>query len=253
MHKTNIGWADCVLNPQLGCTHAGSPGCDHCYAKALHDQRHKAYRAGKRVPECYCQPFETVRLLPERLKKLTPKQTPRTIFVGSMTDMFVHRASPVMLDAVFGTVEDCCQHTYLFLTKRPQNLFCYRCLEPQPNWFFGVTIENEEWRVRRHLDIIELANKGWSVFLSVEPLLGPIDLKPLLPHVCGVIVGGESGKGARPMNPDWARKVRDDCQAANVPFFFKQWGDNAPFKGRELDGRFHNALPWPLYTKKAGE
>jgi len=308
-------WWTHSWNPVIGCTPA-SPGCDNCYAKNLHDARHKAFVAGSRVPACYSESFETVRCLEERLARPLGWKKPRRVFVNSMSDLFHPDVPFEFLDRVFAVMALASQHTFMICTKRAERMHRYfwHLLDistrsdfaelaipflkkhpgvpgrkddgwPFPNVWLGVTAENQEQADAR-IPIL-LDTPAAKRFVSVEPMLGPVDLTRFAyprgdgirnnvyrcekcGHVANgkhftrvssspdgteydsvcpnchldewddigptkvgrldwVICGGESGPKARPMHPEWARALRDQCAAAGVPFFFKQLGDLAWF------------------------
>ena len=275
------GYQGETWNPVIGCSWA-SPGCDHCYAHALHDMRHDAYTEGKRVPACYSAPFGTVRYLPERLAHPLHWRAPRMIFVNSMGDLFHPDVPTNVIEAVVGAMSLCGQHQFVILTKRAEAMrrfFAERTLSecqaqlpfesldldsrirnvsaingagnnawPLPNVWLGVTAENQEqWDARVPLLVQTPAARR---LVSIEPMLGPINLMNT-GQMCGnvlvrtdrypntldwVICGGESGSwhdiDIRPMHLHWARSVRDQCNAAGVPFFFKQWGN---YPQRDID------------------
>lgn len=238
--NSSIEWTEATWNPTTGCTKV-SPGCAHCYAermairlKAMGQAR---YRDGFKLTL-----QDDVVELPLRWKR------PRLIFVNSMSDLF-HDAVPAeFIRRCFSVMEEACQHTYQVLTKRPERTAELADQLPwRDNIWLGTSVESERYRDRvRVLQDIPAAVR----FLSIEPLLGPISGLPL-EGVHWVIAGGESGPGARPMQPDWVRQVRDQCVSRHVPFFFKQWGafDQHGVKrskkknGRELDGRTWDELP----------
>jgi protein gp37 len=247
MSNSNIEWTDKVWNPVTGCTKV-SQGCKNCYAKTLHDKRHKAFLAGKlQNVKQYSVPFETVMLHPKRLADPLKWKKPTKIFVNSMSDLFHEDVPFEFISSVFSVMSDCDQHIFQVLTKRPKRMldfyhWKYRQFgvpwRPSDNVWIGVSVENQETANERihHIKYINASVK----FLSCEPLLGPIDFEKAIGdslkwHIGGlknciswVIVGGESGPNARPMHPDWARSLRDQCAAAGVSFFFKQWGEWAP-------------------------
>lgn len=167
---------------------------------------------------------------------------PRRIFVNSMSDLF-HELVPLdFIQRIFTTMRDCPQHIFQILTKRSKRL---RQLAPEldwpPNVWIGVSVENA--RVVHRIDDL-LAVPASVRFLSCEPLIGPLDDLPL-DGIHWVIVGGESGPGARPMSVEWVRSIREQCRKANVPFFFKQWGGvRKDLTGRKLDGRIYNEMPF---------
>lgn len=303
--STAIEWTDETWNPTVGCSHAGGPGCDNCYAarQALrHDRPGNAYEGTTGDDKAGWS--GQVNLLTERLEQPLRWKRPRMVFVDSMSDLFHPRVPDEYIARVFAVMAGTPQHTYQILTKRPRRMarWVNGCAQaesvvthngrkpskggivvsltggwPLPNVRLGTSVETQEWADRRipHL----LATPAAVRFISAEPLLGPLDLNTwLIPgwrcRSCGyerftweddgpaefvqraaggttvlvcpvchtegdfvdasslldwVIVGGESGPGARPMHPDWARDLRDQCQGAGVPFFFKQWGAWAPF------------------------
>jgi protein gp37 len=235
--KSAIEWTDATWNPVTGCTKI-SPGCDHCYAE----------RFAERFRGTPNHPFETgfdLTLRPERIRQPLAWRAPRMIFVNSMSDLF-HKKIPLgFIDQVFDTMEEASWHTFQVLTKRSSLMRDYltrrysRTRAPGHIWL-GVSVEDGSKASRiRHLRDAPAAVR----FLSIEPLigrLGPVDLS----GIDWVIVGGESGPRARPMHLEWAREVRDQCQRAAVPFFFKQWGGpRAKSGGRALDGRHWSEFP----------
>jgi protein gp37 len=248
--KTAIEWTDATWNPVVGCTHV-SAGCDNCYAAREASGRlsgHPVYKGlavdGKFTGE--------VRLLPERLDQPLHWTRPRRIFVNSMSDLF-HADVPWTFAAEVFAVMSMAQHQFQILTKRPgvmasrvsHPLFKLHLNSerlkrgvsvlpdsrqadgtyawPLKNVWLGTSVEDEAAAFR-----IDALRKVPAVlrWLSMEPLLGPV--RPDLTGIDWVVVGGESGPGARPMHPDWARALRDQCVAAGVPFLFKQWGEWAP-------------------------
>lgn len=242
---SKIEWTERTWNPVTGCTKV-SAGCKHCYAermaKRLRAMGQHKYRNGFRVT-CH----------PETLDEPRRWRKPRMVFVCSMGDL-LHDAVPMsFILRVFGVMGTTPQHTYQVLTKRADRLPLLVCaldavcgLRWPPNVWVGVTVENRDalWRIN-YLRRMPAPVR----FLSCEPLLedlGDLRLGGMddLRRVEWVIVGGESGPGARPMDPAWARSIRDQCQEANVPFFFKQWGGvNKKAAGRELDGRTWDEMP----------
>jgi protein gp37 len=239
-NATTIEWTDATWNPVTGCTKI-SPGCDHCYAERF-SERFRGTRG---------HPFETgfdLTLRPERLDQPLRWRTPRMIFVNSMSDLFHKEIPREFIARVFDTMERSHWHTFQVLTKRSSVMrdFLRKRHEgrrgPAHIWL-GVSVEDGSKVSRiRHLQDAPAGVR----FLSVEPLIGPmgeLDLR----GIDWVIVGGESGPGARPMHADWVREVREQCIAQDVAFFFKQWGGLRPKSGgRELDGREWNDFPTPL-------
>jgi protein gp37 len=244
--KSAIEWTDATWNPVTGCTKI-SPGCDNCYAARFSER----FRG---VPG---HPFQTgfdLTLRPERLLQPLAWARPRMIFVNSMSDLFHKHIPADYVDAVFDTMERATWHKYQVLTKRSSLLRKFingRYMDraaPAHIWL-GVSIENEQTISRiAHLERTNAAIR----FLSIEPLIGPVGRLPL-GSVHWVIVGGESGPGARPMKREWAIDIRNQCLKANVPFFFKQWGGRSPKSGgRLLEGKEWNQLPkTPEYSIEA--
>jgi protein gp37 len=240
---TAIEWTDATWNPVTGCTKI-SAGCDHCYAERF-SERFRGVRG---------HPFERgfdLQLRPERLQQPLHWRESRMIFVNSMSDLF-HKQVPFdYVDRVFETMKQAHWHQFQVLTKRSSRLRNYINARYQgdsapPHIWLGSSVEDGTKKSRiRHL---REANAGIR-FLSIEPLIGPMG-KIDLDGIHWVIVGGESGPQARSMQPEWVREVRDQCKAAKVPFFFKQWGGLRPKSGgRELDGREWSE--WPKPQKKA--
>jgi protein gp37 len=290
-----------------GCTKT-SPGCANCYAERLHTMRHKAHAQGKAVPDCYTKPFGTVQLHADRLHQPMHWRRPRGVFVCSMGDLFHEDVPTAFLDRVFAVMALCPQHTFMLLTKRGERMQHYLSSEPEsaindaaaafamyddmpdvewplPNVGLGVTVEDQP-RAEQRIPVL-LDTPAAFRFVSVEPMLGAVDLRSSLDtcwwrcRTCGtealaimdsptcdcippdyaedgepvadwvnlpaldwVICGGETGPGARPMYPDWARSLRDQCADAGVPFFLKQMGGpGRDHGGRLLDGREHSEFP----------
>lgn len=239
---TTIEWTDATWNPVTGCTKI-SAGCDHCYAERF-SERFRGTRG---------HPFETgfdLTLRPERLEQPLRWRQPRMIFVNSMSDLFHKEIPRAFVSKVFDTMEQAHWHTFQVLTKRSSLLrnFLRRRYGnrrgPAHIWF-GVSVEDGSKISRiRHLRDAPAGVR----FLSIEPLIGPMGTIDLT-GIDWVIVGGESGPGARPVNVDWVRSIRDQCKARGVAFFFKQWGGLRPKTGgRELDGREWNDFPTPAQS-----
>ncbi len=234
-----IEWTHATWNPVTGCTQV-SPGCAKCYAKTFAER----FRGVRGHP--YEQGFD-LKLWPERLELPLGWRKPRLIFVNSMSDLFHEDVPARFVRDVFAVMERASWHTFQVLTKRPERAVALSARLPWPeNVWMGVSVENQRWTTR----IDALRETGAATkFLSCEPLLGPLRLD--LRDIDWVIVGGESGPRARPMRADWARDVRLQCEAAGVPFFFKQWGahDERGVRvgkgraGRVLDGRTWDAMP----------
>jgi protein gp37 len=260
------GTAGASWNPVTGCSEV-SEGCDHCYARTFAER-------WRGVPG---HPFEQgfdVRLWPDRLERPLRWRNPRRVFVNSMSDLFMpgHQVPDDFVARVFAVMASAQQHTFQVLTKRPARMrsllrserfredVCHHFADlltvgpptprafpdqvwPLPNVWLGVSAETQKWaRVR----LPRLAETPALVrFASCEPLLGPLDLRTWLgTGLDWVIAGGESGAGYRPLDMDWARALRDQCQQTSVPFFFKQVGGRtSKAGGRELDGRTWDEFP----------
>ena len=241
--KSEIEWTDATWNPVTGCTKVGS-GCDNCYAERF------AERWRGIVGHPYEQGFD-LRLWPSRLEQPARWRKPRMIFVNSMSDLFHKNVDRSFIDRVFDVMERADWHVFQVLTKRSSLMRNYvraRYDEgpvPRHVWL-GVSVEDSA-HVNRisHLKAINSEAR----FISFEPLLGPIT-KVDLRGIAWAIVGGESGPGARAMQPDWARELRDICQRDKVEFFFKQWGGPRPkSNGRLLDDVEWNGFPEHVVPK----
>jgi protein gp37 len=239
--RSAIEWTDATWNPVRGCTKI-SPGCKHCYAETFAER----FRG---VPG---HPFEQgfdLRLVPSALDLPKGWRRGRLVFVNSMSDLFHDEVPLAYIRKVFAVMRESPQHQFQVLTKRAERLEELSAkLLFAPNIWVGVSVETQEyaWRID-HLRRVPAAVR----FLSVEPLLGPIT-KLELKGIDWVIVGGESGRGARAMDPAWVRAVRDECDRSRVPFFFKQWGGVMKGRaGRVLDGRTWDEMP--LGDEDAGD
>jgi protein gp37 len=230
---SKIEWTDATWNPVRGCTKI-SPGCKHCYAERFAER----FRGVKGHP--FEQGFD-LRLVPGKLGEPLRWKSPQRIFVNSMSDLFHDQVPLEYIQRVFRVMNEANWHQYQVLTKRAERLEAISAELPWASHIWmGVSVENEDylWRID-HLRRI----KAHVKFLSIEPLLGPIG-KIKLRGIDWVIVGGESGPGARPMTPEWVKDIRDQCRKANVAFFFKQWGGVQKKRhGRELDGRTWDEMP----------
>lgn len=233
-----IEWTDATWNPVRGCTKI-SDGCKHCYAETFAER----FRGVRGHP--YEQGFD-LRLVPEKLGEPLRWRIPKMIFVNSMSDLFHEGVPDDYIAAVARVMVEAQWHTFQVLTKRSERLrtllnSTLRFAATQPHIWWGVSVENPKYGLPR---IEDLRSAIAAVrFLSVEPLLG--DLGTLnLDGISWVIVGGESGPGARPMKEEWVLSVRDQCRRASVPFFFKQWGGvHKSVAGRKLDGRTYDEFP----------
>jgi protein gp37 len=228
-----IEWTEATWNPTTGCTKI-SPGCAHCYAERMARRLQAAgqpnYANGFRLTV-----HETMLALPARWK------SPRRVFVNSMSDLFHEDVPDAFIRKVFSAMKRAPWHTYQILTKRSERL---RDHSPNLTWgeqvWMGVSLESREYQYR--VDHLRETD-AYMKFLSVEPMLGPIPGLNLK-GIDWVIVGGESGPGARPVRPEWVTDIRDQCLAAGVSFFFKQWGGvNKKKAGRLLEGRTWDHIP----------
>jgi protein gp37 len=232
---STIEWTDATWNPVTGCTKL-SPGCKNCYAHRMARRLHAMGQAR------YRNNF-AVTLQPDVLDQPLRWNQPRKIFVNSMSDLFHDDVPLDFIQAVFEVMGKAHWHTFQILTKRSERLVE---LAPKLSWpaniWIGVSVENAGYTYRvDHLRKVAAAVR----FLSVEPLLGPIPRLPLQ-GIHWVIVGGESGPGARNVDARWVRQIRDRCVAQGVPFFFKQWGGTRKkVTGRRLDGRTWDEMPLP--------
>ncbi len=231
--KSSIEWTESTWNPLTGCTKV-SDGCKHCYAERM-ARRLKAMGQAN-----YANGFKLT-MHPHVLEKPLLWKSPQMIFVNSMSDLFHPEVPASYIMQVFDTMRRAHWHTFQVLTKRAKRL---PKLDPRidwpPNVWIGVSVENEEvqWRI----DCLRETHAR-TKFLSLEPLLGPLP-NLNLEGIDWVIVGGESGPKARPMDQSWVSDIRDQCVAASVPFFFKQWGGvQKKRNGRLLDGRTWDELP----------
>jgi len=231
--QTRIEWTQMTWNPITGCSKV-SQGCKHCYAerfaRRLKAMGNTRYRNGFQVTV-----HEDLIDLPRRW------QAPRLIFVNSMSDLFHEQIPLGVIQRIFQTMEACPQHTFQILTKRSERLRTCASVLPWPaNVWMGVSVEDQRVVDRVHdLQAIPAAVR----FLSCEPLLGPLNHLPLQ-GIHWVIVGGESGPGARPMDPAWVDEILAQCRRVGVAFFFKQWGGVWKSRaGRVLHGRTFNEMP----------
>lgn len=231
--NSKIEWTDATWNPVRGCTKI-SPGCKHCYAKRFAER----FRGVKGHP--FEQGFD-LRLVPEKLNEPLYWKRPQRIFVNSMSDLFHDDVPLPYIRRVFAVMNHADWHQYQVLTKRAERLEEVSSQLPwAPNIWMGVSVENKDylWRID-HLR----RTKAHIKFLSVEPLLGPLG-KISLRGIDWVIVGGESGPGARPMDVPWVKDIKDQCLQAGVAFFFKQWGGVQKKRhGRELEGQTWDEMP----------
>jgi protein gp37 len=239
--RSKIEWTEQTWNPVKGCTKI-SPGCKHCYAETLSKRLRAMGTAG------YENGFK-IALHPTRLNDPRRRRKPTVYFVNSMSDLFHGKIPFVYIDKVFDVIRETTQHRYQILTKRPDVMAAYFSTRAVPsNVWLGTSVENQKHGLPR-IPILRTIAAG-TRFLSIEPLLedlGTFDLS----QISWVIVGGESGPKARPMKAEWARSIQRQCDAMNVPFFFKQWGAYGADgvrrakanNGRMLDGQTWDELP----------
>lgn len=273
MAETSIEWASHVWNPVTGCTRV-SEGCDHCYIERTPPFRMQ----GRRFDKPGVGGTTGVAMHAGRLTQPLRWRKPRRVFVNSLADLFHDDVDLDTIASVFAIMAMTPRHTFQVLTKRHarmravvahpdfQTHVALQALTfgmvlsgpwPLPNVWLGVSVESQQWADIRIPALLETpAAVRW---LSCEPLLGPVELKahwlrPTFPGpaVDWVVAGGESGPGARPMQPDWARSLRDQCAAERVPYFFKQWGEWAPLVPGVATGRELRAYPGAL-LKRAGK
>ena len=241
MSKSSIEWTEATWNPVTGCTKI-SPGCTHCYAERL------AVRLQAMGQKNYRNGFNLT-MQPHMLERPLQWKTPQVIFVNSMSDLF-HKDVPIdYILRVFDVMERAHWHRFQVLTKRGERLAEMNpCIRWPPNVWMGVSVESEKYVSR--IDDLRRTDSQ-TKFLSLEPLLGPLPNIDLA-DIDWVIVGGESGPGARVMAEQWVIEIRDQCVRARVPFFFKQWGGvNKKRTGRLLQGRTWDELPQINRLKKA--
>lgn len=236
--KSKIEWTDATWNPVRGCTKI-SPGCENCYAQTFAER----FRGVPNHP--YEQGFD-LRMVPEKIAEPLRWTSPRMIFVNSMSDLFHEKVPDSFIERVVETMHLADWHTYQVLTKRSvrmMEMLNHRLQRYQDDHhiLWGVSVEDRKYGLPRieHLRRIPKITR----FLSIEPLLedlGEINLE----GISWVIVGGESGPNARLMQIDWVLSIKDQCRAANIPFFFKQWGGVQKKKnGRMLNGRIYDEFP----------
>ena len=233
---SSIEWTDSTWNPVTGCTKV-SPGCKHCYSERM------AERLQAMGQPNYRNGFQLT-LQPHMLELPLQWRKPQTIFVNSMSDLFHEKVPAAFIAKVFRTIHDAHWHTFQILTKRADRVAELSGRLPWPiNVWMGVSVESPRYLNR----VDRLGQVPAAVrFLSVEPLLARIPSLDLT-DIDWVIVGGESGPGARPMEADWVREIRDRCVESGVPFFFKQWGGVRKGRtGRLLDGRTWDEMPQPV-------
>lgn len=232
-NNSGIEWTETTWNPLTGCTKV-SPGCKHCYAERMAKRLQSMGQAN------YVNGFKLT-LHESAVEKPLHWKKPQMIFVNSMSDLF-HKDVPLeFIQRVFDVMNRAHWHTFQVLTKRSEQVALY---SPYLNWtnniWMGVSVENQDYTYR--IDKLR-ETTAKTKFLSLEPLLGPLP-RLNLSGIHWAIVGGESGPGARPLDPAWVTDIRDQCLSAKVKFFFKQWGGVQKKKaGRMLEGRTWDGMP----------
>jgi len=231
--KSKIEWTEATWNPVTGCTKV-SEGCKNCYAERL------SKRLNKMGVKKYYNAFELT-IHPDTLEEPLKWKKPQMIFVNSMSDLFHEEISLSYIQSVFNVMNKANWHQFLILTKRGERLYeLNHKFKWTNNIWMGVTVESN-----KHIDRIDYLRKcnAKIKFLSLEPLLTPIHNLDLN-RMDWVIVGGESGVGARPIKEEWVIEIKNICSSSNVPFFFKQWGGvNKKSNGRLLEGRTYDDFP----------
>jgi len=246
--RSAIEWTDATWNPVRGCVKI-SPGCKHCYAETFAER----FRG---VPNHPYQHGFDLQLVPHKLRDPLRWRSSRKIFVNSMSDLF-QEGVPVEYIAAAGEVmAEANWHVFQVLTKRHERMRdllggALSWMAELPNIWFGVSVENREYGLPRLAALRE--TPAAMRFLSIEPLLENLGALNLT-GVDWVIVGGESGPGARPMRPEWVRAIREQCAEASVPFFFKQWGGvQKSVAGRHLDGRVWDQIPGSAFASERAD
>lgn len=247
--SSSIEWTQATWNPVAGCSPV-SPGCLNCYAArmALRLERMQgsvnAKYAGTAKKSRSGRPVFTGKITLDESVLDLPRswRLGRIIFVNSMSDLFHEQVPESYIRRVFEVMEACPQHTFQVLTKRPERMIEVSGRLPwPPNVWMGTSVETAAYYER--IRLLQRLRRAAVRFLSCEPLLGPLARMPLA-KIDWVIVGGESGPGARPMEPEWVLQIKEQCEEKGVPFFFKQWGGVQKSKtGREIDGRTWDGMP----------
>lgn len=233
MNKTKIEWTDKTWNPITGCTQI-STGCKNCYAKKMARRLH-AMKNPRYINEFDITIHEDLFEVPLNIKK------PSVVFVCSMSDLFHEDVSFDEITKIFDTMKKANWHIFQVLTKRPERLLEFsKNYEIPENVWVGTSVENKDFIYR--VEILEQVQAKIH-FLSCEPLLGSLDEMELT-NIQWVVVGGESGSNARPVEKKWIIELRDKCEKEKIPFFFKQWGGwNKKKNGHELDGKIYKQMP----------
>ena len=249
---SNIEWTEQTWNPVVGCSRI-SKGCQNCYAEGMAARLNlmgtKQYEGLTTGRGKKARWTGLINHVPKSLSTPTTIKRPTTFFVGSMTDIFHPDVGFNYTKKIFDVMDKCPQHVFQILTKRVEKMAEFFEEYPdiyKPNMHLGVSIENQGTAWRAHYLKFIKADEKW---LSIEPLLGPLDI--ILGGIEWGVVGGETGSGARPMHIDWVRRLREECSDEGVPFFFKQWGAygadggkrSKKANGRLLDGLLHDGRP----------
>jgi len=241
MKKSKIEWTEQTWNPSAGCTKISS-GCKNCYAETM------AIRLQGTGAVGYENGFN-FNTVPSRLNDPLKRKNPTVFFVNSMSDIFHENMPEEYLDRIFEVIENTPHHTYQILTKRADRMYDYFSKRPVPsNFWLGVTVENKQQGLPR-IDKLRHLNAK-VLFLSVEPLLEDLGAMNLT-NIDWVIVGGESGNRARPMEKEWVVNIKQQCENECIAFFFKQWGTwgedkvkrSKKLNGKELDGKIWQQYP----------
>ena len=240
MRKSKIEWTEETWNPSAGCTKISS-GCKNCYAETM------AIRLKGRGTVGYENGFK-FNPVPSRLNDPLKRKKPTVYFVNSMSDIFHENMPEEYLDRIFEVIENTPHHTYQILTKRADRMYDYFSKKPVPsNVWLGVTVEDKQQGLPRIDKLRHL--KAKVLFLSVEPLLEDLGAMNLT-NIDWVIVGGESGHKARPMDKEWVLNIKQQCEAEGIAFFFKQWGGtNKKKNGRLLESRTWDEMPVTLFPQ----
>lgn len=227
MSKTKIEYGDRTWNVLTGCT-IRSEGCNHCWARGMAKRLRAMGRPEYRdAVDDAGNWTRKITLIPERLNEPLTWRRPQRVLVEYMGDLFHEGVDPSYVREIFNVMMKTPQHTYQTLTKRPMNMGLLYDEEPLHNVILGVSVENQK-RADQRFDCMRiLAEHGWKTWVSYEPALDNVDWTGW-EFLDQLVCGGESGTGARPMHPDWAREARDFCVKNNIPFFFKQWGEWIP-------------------------
>lgn len=252
--NTHIEWADATVNPIRGCTRV-SEGCANCYAVRMVNRLAHIFPDDERfagLVEMRDGRLEWTGKLtfdPKTCEKPLHWRKPRRIFWNSLSDTFGPGVDVEWITRMLDVMYNTPRHLHLVLTKRPDRMEAFgNVYKPMPNVILMVSAENQARWNERVPSLLKLSELGWRVGVSVEPMLGPIDTGDC-GCLEGIIVGGESGPGARPMHLHWARSIRDQCAKAGMAFMFKQWGEwrdgvrlGKKAAGRTLDGRVHDSF-----------